>query len=303
MKILVVDDSKLSRTITMNALVNLGHEVISASSGEEAIEIFRHENVDLIILDVVMEGMSGFQCATELRSLNSKEWIPIIFLSSQIDDESISKGIDAGGDDYLSKPFSKITLSAKIKSMERIADMRHKLIKTTHELEILSVTDALTGLNNRLQFDKTLKIAIAQAQRHRHKTALMFIDIDHFKDVNDTFGHTIGDLLLKEVSKRLLSCMRVNDFIARIGGDEFAIILYEIENQQVAEDVATKILDVFSTTFKLDKHVLSITPSIGISIYPKDGDDPKILMKKADMAMYKSKESGRNQYYLFDRMK
>ncbi len=300
MKILVVDDSKLSRTITMNALVNLGHQVISASSGEEAINIFKQENIDLILLDVIMAGMSGFQCATELRSIKEKGWIPIIFLSSAIDDESIAKGIDAGGDDYLSKPFSKITLSAKIKSMERIAEMRHQLIKITEKLETLSVTDSLTGLYNRMQFDKALKNVIAQAERHHHSIALLFIDIDHFKDVNDTLGHQTGDLLLKHISNRLTSCLRENDFIARIGGDEFAIILREIESIQTAVDVAKKIISVFIPPFSIEHYTLNIKCSIGISCYPRDGDDSITIMKNADAAMYNAKQIGRNQYYVYE---
>ncbi len=299
MKILVVDDSKLSRTITMNALVNLGHQVISASSGEEAISLFKTENVDLILLDVIMDGLSGFECATALRAIKEKEWIPIIFLSSAIDDESIAKAIDAGGDDYLSKPFSKITLSAKIKSMERIAEMRHQLIKISEKLETLSVTDSLTGLCNRMQFDKTLKDVIAQANRHHHMAALMFIDIDHFKEVNDSLGHPTGDSLLKEISKRLSSCIRTNDFIARIGGDEFAIILREISSIQIAEDVAKKIINAFIPIFSIEHFNLNITSSIGVSCYPSDGDDSTELMKNADSAMYIAKQLGRNQYSVY----
>ena len=186
MKILVTDDSKLSRTILKDTLLSLGHEVIYAESGEEALQLFKKVHPDLIILDVLMKGMNGFQCATKLRAITKQEWIPIIFLNSKIDDESIAKGIDAGGDDYLSKPVSKITLSAKIKSMERIADMRHKLLQTTKELEILSTTDVLTGLYNRLQFDKKLNEIIEENKRYPRIISLFLIDLDHFKIVNDT---------------------------------------------------------------------------------------------------------------------
>ncbi len=127
MRILVADDSKTNLTLITSALNNLGHEVVAVSSGREAVEKFLDETPDLVILDVVMQEMNGFECAKQIRNLNTENWIPIIFLSGSVDDTSISQGINAGGDDYISKPFSAITLAAKIKAMQRIADMRKKL--------------------------------------------------------------------------------------------------------------------------------------------------------------------------------
>src|SRR5437763_150875 len=126
MRILVADDSKTNLAILINSLNNLGHEVVSANNGEEAIHLFKKQRPDLVILDVVMEGMDGFECAKRIRELDTDDWIPIIFLSGAVDDENISKGINAGGDDYLTKPFSEITLAAKIKATQRISDMRQK---------------------------------------------------------------------------------------------------------------------------------------------------------------------------------
>lgn len=299
MKILITDDSILSRTITRDALVKLGHTVVCAASGEEAIALFQTENPDLIILDVVMNGMNGFQCAAKIRALSRQEWIPIIFLSSVVDDESVARGIDAGGDDYLCKPFSEITLAAKIKSMERIAEMRHKLLDTTKKLEVLSTTDVLTNVYNRLQFDKTLKEVIAEDDRHQRVSALLFIDVDHFKHINDTLGHHNGDLLLKEASKRLSSCLRRNDFLARLGGDEFGLILRTIQDKSIVEGVAKKICSTFTTPFLIDNHQVNITLSIGVAYYPDNGKDPTTLMQNADIALYKAKRAGRNQYQFF----
>jgi diguanylate cyclase (GGDEF)-like protein len=301
MRILIAGDSKFSRATLRDALTKLGHKVLVAENGEEAIKLFQMQRPDLVILDVLMEIMDGFECATKLRAINESEWIPIIFLSSAIDDESIAKGIDAGGDDYLSKPFSEITLSAKIKSMQRIADMRHKLIEATEKLEALSSTDALTGLYNRFQFDRTLQEVIAQTTRDKQLAALLFIDVDHFKNVNDSLGHHIGDLLLQEVVKRLSNSLRINDFIARLGGDEFAVILRNIEGISTAEEVAKKIIGVFSSPFTIKESKLQITVSIGIACYPYAGEDPSTLMQNADIAMYMAKKAGRNQYQLLHR--
>lgn len=299
MKILVADDSKTNLAITTSSLEKLGHLVIPVTSGELAVQAFKNNPPDLVILDVVMDGMNGFETAKKLRTINIKNWIPIIFLSANVDDESIKQGIDAGGDDYLTKPFSEITLAAKIKAMQRISDMRQTLILTSHELEKLSATDPLTGLYNRFQFDRSFEERLALCDRHEHTLGLMFIDLDNFKLINDTFGHHVGDLLLKEVSHRLKSCLRKEDFIARIGGDEFSVIIHEIDAIDETGLVAQKILDALSIDFFLDGHNIRIGASIGIASYPDKGTSKENVMKHADIAMYQAKSLGRNTYQYF----
>jgi diguanylate cyclase (GGDEF)-like protein len=245
--------------------------------------------------------MNGFECATKLRALIQPEnWIPIIFLSAKVDDESIQQGIDAGGDDYITKPFSDITLAAKIKAMQRIADMRSKLVETTHKLSLLSATDALTGLYNRFQFDKTIVEKTYSAERYKYLIGLLFIDLDNFKLINDTFGHHIGDLLLKEVSQRLRSCLRTDDFLARIGGDEFSVIVNITESIESIGIVAQKILDALALDFTLDGHHIRISASIGIACYPFPGITKESVVKNADMAMYHAKFIGRNNYQYYN---
>ena len=296
-KILVADDSKTNLALITSSLKKLGHDVVPAQNGEEVIKIFKNEQPDLIILDVVMQGMNGFECAKKLRSIHNKdEWIPIIFLSTSIDDDSIAKGINAGGDDYLAKPFSEITLEAKIKAMQRISEMQKKLFHTAQELKVLSSTDTLTGVYNRFQFEKSIKEKLAAADRAKLTVALMFIDLDHFKNINDTLGHHIGDLLIKEVANRLKECLRINDFIARIGGDEFVLILSDRNAVEASENVAIKILKNLSASFILEKHVVRITASIGIACYPYEGTTHINLIQSADIAMYHAKELGRNNF-------
>lgn len=298
-KILVADDSKTNLAIITTSLLRLGHQVIAAKNGKEAIEQFLREPPDLIILDVVMEGMDGFECATKLREINSQDWIPIIFLSASVDDVSIAKGINAGGDDYITKPFSEITLEAKIKAMQRISEMRKKLFNTTLELKVLSSTDTLTGTYNRFQFEKSIKEKLAAADRHQMMIAVMFIDLDHFKAVNDTFGHHIGDLLIKEAAARLKKCLRIDDFIARIGGDEFVVIVTDKSSKEVAENVAKKILIALSKTFKLEKNTIRISASIGVACYPTTGTTHDNIVQNADIAMYHAKELGRNNFQFY----
>jgi len=299
MRILVADDSKTSLAAISAAIKKLGHEVVPAANGEQAIELFQSERPDLAILDVVMEPMNGFECASRLRKLNVDDWIPIIFLSASVDDESVAKGIDSGGDDYLTKPFSDITLAAKIKAMQRIADMRQKLFETSQKLFLLSSTDPLTGIYNRLQFERTIKEIMHAADRYNHSIALLFIDLDNFKGVNDTFGHHTGDLLLVEVAKRLKANLRSNDFIARLGGDEFAVILTDIEKPEQAGQVAQNIIASLALDYHLEERYIRNGASIGIACYPFAGTNRDNIILNADIAMYHAKSTGKNNYQYF----
>lgn len=299
MKILVADDSKTTLALITESLRKMGHTVISVSDGFVAIEAYKTKNPDLIILDVIMEGMDGFECAKRIRGINTEEWIPIIFLSGAVDDENIAKGIDAGGDDYLTKPFSEITLASKIKAMQRISDMRKKLCITTTKLKLLSSTDPLTGLNNRLQFETTIKEKTSEARENEKAIALLFIDLDNFKTINDTLGHHMGDLLLKEVAGRLKSCLRSKDFIARLGGDEFAIILDEIEDEKIVKEIAQKLIYIINHDYKLGNDQVNVGASIGIAYFPSKETSIEALVINADIAMYHAKEIGRNNYQFY----
>jgi diguanylate cyclase (GGDEF)-like protein len=299
MKILVADDSKTTRTLLISSLNKLGHEVIEAANGQEAIELFKQNKPDLIILDVIMEGIDGFECARIIRSLDENDWIPIIFLSGAVDDENIARGINAGGDDYLTKPYSEITLFAKIKAMQRIADMRASLCEMTEKFSLLSSTDALTGIYNRLQFDRAILEKIAYARRYHSTFALLFLDLDKFKAINDSLGHFMGDLLLVEVAKRLRSCVRLDDFLSRLGGDEFAIILNEVQDKKVISEIAEKIIHTIEQPYSIAGNNIQIGCSIGIACYPDGENDESNIIKHADIAMYHAKLSGRNNYQYF----
>ena len=296
MKILVADDSKATLAVITASLTDLGHTVFPAASGLEAIEIFKLQHPDLIILDVVMEGIDGFETAKRIRAIDVNEWIPIIFLSAIVDDNSIAKGIDAGGDDYLTKPYSDITLSAKIKAMERIAEMRNKILEMSHQLQKLSFTDPLTGLDNRLHFDRVIKERMSDAERHSYTIGILFLDLDKFKIVNDTFGHRVGDSLLIQVAKRLKSCLRLSDFSARIGGDEFAIITSKLNDPGEINLIADKIVRALSQKYSIEGHIVKIGVSIGVAYYPQSGLTFEEIISKADEAMYHAKQLGGNQF-------
>ena len=299
MKILIADDSRTSLAILAATLKEYGHEILAASSARDAIELFKKDRPDLVILDVVMSEMDGFECARQIRLIDSNDWIPIIFLSASIDDEHISKGIDAGGDDYLTKPFSDITLLAKIKAMQRIANMRSELYELTKKLKILAETDPLTHTYNRLQFERILKDKMIESDQSKKPFSLLFIDLDKFKLINDTLGHHMGDLLLKECVRRIKSCLRANDFLARIGGDEFAIIIDDAQDEKHIENISKSIIKALSEDFNLENIKATVGVSIGIAIYPSSSSDEDNLLHHADAAMYHAKRSGGNRYHYY----
>jgi diguanylate cyclase (GGDEF)-like protein/PAS domain S-box-containing protein len=168
----------------------------------------------------------------------------------------------------------------------------------TEQLKDMATHDALTGLPNRRLFNDRLHMALAQAQRNEQPLAVLMLDLDKFKEVNDTLGHNVGDQLLKAVGKRLVDCLRRNDSVARLGGDEFILLLPQITSMEDGAVVAQKILNVFAKPFVLDADVLNISTSIGVAVYPSDGEDADTLMRNADTAMYCAKRQGRNSYQL-----
>jgi diguanylate cyclase (GGDEF)-like protein len=168
------------------------------------------------------------------------------------------------------------------------------------EIKRIAYHDPLTGMPNRMLLIDRLTMAMSQADRNRNRVAFMMLDLDKFKEVNDTLGHHIGDLLLKSVAEKLTGILRQADTVARFGGDEFVLVLPEQKDAQAALQVARKIMDAFRDAVTLDGHSLTITASIGISLYPDHGADIDTILKNADSAMYRAKQAGRNRYQLYN---
>jgi diguanylate cyclase (GGDEF)-like protein len=182
-----------------------------------------------------------------------------------------------------------------IESVRDITD--HK--QAEEKIQQMAYHDSLTGLPNRKLFFDRLGIALAQAQRNQKKVGVAMLDLDKFKDVNDTLGHDVGDLLLKATAERLSAALRKGDTVARFGGDEFVLILPDLKGREDVIQVAQKIVDSFRKPFLIDTHQLIVTTSIGIAVYPYDGTDEAILLKNADKAMYQAKQTGRDRYQLY----
>jgi diguanylate cyclase (GGDEF)-like protein len=302
MKVLLVEDSLASSQVTQRYVESAGHSVITARDGNEGIQKFLEYKPDLVLLDVNMPNMDGYECARHIRK-NCQQgnlWIPIIFLSGEVTEDAIVKGIDAGGDDYLPKPITQRVLSAKLLAMARIADMRKELEEASAHLKRLSSIDGLTQLYNRRHFDEALKQEWSRAGRTQDPLSLILCDIDHFKAFNDNYGHLAGDDALVKTSQSIMDTLqRPSDLPARYGGEEFAVILPNtpaVGAMIVAEQLRTA-MDQLAIPHALSDSSNIVTMSIGVSTYyPNHSKATYIeLLDAADRGLYRAKKKGRNR--------
>lgn len=295
MKALVVDDQKSMRMITATIFEQMGHEVVQAENGEKAIDTCRREAIDLVLLDVEMPGINGFETALAIRE-QSSHWFPIIFLSAQTEPEFFIQGIRSGGDIYLFKPIVPEVLQAMINAMERISQSHRSLQNTKAKLESIAYQDALTGLVNRRGFDESLESEIENAQLNDKPLSLMLVDVDKFKPYNDNLGHPAGDACLKKVAKLLLGSMcRDSDIVARYGGEEFGIILPNTDFVG-AKKVGERICDAFhqeKVPHGYSEVADYVTVSGGLVCMNQGAESANLLLESADQKLYQAKEQGR----------
>ena len=286
MRALLIEDTLTSATLVSHQLRNIGIEPILARDGERGIELFKQERPDLVLLDVILPGMDGFEVARRIRQLEQAgEWTPIIFLTARTGDEDLEKGIAVGGDDYLIKPVSETVLAAKVRAMQRIAQMRYSLLVLTRKLD--EANQELTRLSS---LDELAGKPVS----------LLFCDVDFFKQFNDGYGHQVGDECLKAVARTLKDVLRrPADMVARYGGEEFAAVLPDTDIAgalQVAEALRAAV-EALGITHRFSRATKVVTISVGAAtaVPARQDGSPMPLLKMADEALYAAKENGRNR--------
>lgn len=292
MKILIAEDEPISRKLLEESLSGWGYEVIVTKNGTEAWNVLQQENSpNLVILDWMMPGMNGIEVTKKVRQRSSANYVYIILLTARSSPEDIVMGLDSGVDDYIVKPFNEEELKYRLKIGERIIKLEQRILS-------LARTDYLTGLLNRRAFIERLEAEINKGKRMRGSFGLVIIDIDHFKQINDTYGHQAGDIVLQSFARTIKNSCRGYDFIGRYGGEEFIIGLPDADMNQAALTAERIRLRVAEEDIWLPgKDVLiKITASFGITAMengvPSSVD---LLISAADDALYLAKSLGRNQ--------
>lgn len=291
--ILIVDDNPQNIQYLGNFLSQQGYALGIAQDGAQALEFVRNKKPSLILLDVIMPMMNGYEVCQMLKKEDYLKSVPVIFLTAKSSTGDIVAGFEAGGVDYITKPFVPEELLARVQT-------HLEIVKLRNEVEYLANHDALTGLPSlRLATDR-LKIALANAKRNESKVALLFLDLDGFKAVNDSYGHEAGDIVLQTIAKRIQGITREGDTCCRVGGDEFMIILCgAVENSSV-EDICKRLIHEVNTLVDYQGHELFVGVSIGIAVYPDHTEDAEALKRKADDIMYEVKASGKNNFLFVD---
>lgn len=294
-RILVVDDHPRSSSRVMGALAKV-HEAYIEADPQTALMHLAEQPFDLVIVALNLQNSDGLRLCSQVRSLDRTRHLPILVMADAGDEARLLRGLDMGINDYLMRPVERHELLARVKTQikrKRFSDHLRNQIRESVEL---SVTDPLTGLHNRRYMERHLKTLIADAERHGRSLSVLIADIDHFKRVNDTCGHDAGDLVLKEFSERFRRYTRGVDLACRLGGEEFLIIMPDID-KALAWQVGERVRECVAVhPFKVgpDQHIW-VTASVGLATWEGQGDTSEALFKRADNALYVAKRQGRNQ--------
>jgi len=338
-RLLIVDDISDNRTVLTRRFQRRGFDVVEAECGLTAIELIDKESFDLVLLDVMMPGMDGIETLKRIRSQNSASALPVIMVTAKSESTNIVDALELGANDYVTKPVDFAVALARVntqisrkRAVERVALANEELRKVNEDLErrveertsrlidanqrlkveiadreesqarsqYLAYHDSLTGLGNRLLFKEQLEEALKDVSVASHPLAVLFLDLDGFKAVNDTLGHSIGDLLLKSVAAKLRDILPRTDRIARLGGDEFAILQISAAQPGSSIALAEKIIEVVGQPNSIDGHDVTVGASVGIAVARPGDINTENFLKSADLAMYSAKSDGRGTYRMFD---
>lgn len=299
--ILIVDDQAANVRMLEQTLREAGYRSVTSTMDPHAVcALHRYNHYDLILLDLQMPGMDGFEVMECLQEIASGSYVPILAVSAHPGYKL--QALTSGAKDFISKPFDLREVRTRIHNMLEVRLLYKEIEQYSLTQESLALHDALTGLPNRRLLSDRLSLSIAHARRNKNAMAVMYLDLDGFKQINDTLGHAAGDTLLRSVATRLVAAVRQEDTVARLGGDEFVITLWELSHPDSVESLVSKVIHTVSQPYTIDDRTVCMTASVGIGIYPTHGEDAETLMKGADQALYEAKRTGKNDYRIATRI-
>ncbi len=296
MKILAAEDNPVFQSMLKSMLTKWDYEAVVARDGTEAWEILQADYAPrLAILDWMMPGLDGVEVCRRVRAARREPYIYILLLTARTESGDLVEGMDAGADDYLTKPFNAHELRARLRAGRRILDLQEELLLAREALREQATHDSLTGLLNRACILDTLNLELARAGRESQPLAVLLVDLDRFKQVNDTRGHLAGDAVLRETARRMKGAIRRYDALGRYGGEEFLIVLPGCSLADATTQAERIREAVCSEIFHAAGDALSVTCSIGVAArYIPAPSDAANLVREADLALYRAKDNGRN---------
>jgi two-component system, cell cycle response regulator len=300
MRILIAEDDSVSRRLLQAKLVKWGYSIAVACDGNEAWKALEAEDAPRIaILDWMMPGMDGVEVCRRVRGKANDVYTYIVLLTALQRDEDLIMGMEAGADDYITKPFKANELKVRLRAGRRIIELQNELIEAREALRERATHDPLTGLWNHEEILNILQSQVNRADREGGEVSAIMVDLDHFKKVNDTYGHMAGDTVLRLAAKRMLSMLRTYDSVGRYGGEEFLIVLPNCDSDQASAFAERLRSYISNEIMDISEGMISITVSLGVATKARKRQcNGKFLLKSADRALYQAKENGRNRVEL-----
>ena len=294
MRVLAAEDNPVFQTMLKTMLTRWGYHAVMARNGTEAYRILESQDAPrLAVLDWMMPGMDGVEICRRVRSSNREPYVYILLLTARTEAQDLIEGMEAGADDYLTKPFNAQELRVRLRAGHRILNLQEELMRAREALRQQATHDGLTGLLNRTTILETLDDELARSQRSGQPVAVLMVDIDRFKQINDTRGHLVGDAVLREAAQRLKTTARRYDSVGRYGGEEFLVALPGCDVASAVAQAERMRAAIGSTPFTATGQPIPITVSLGISCTPPTA--PESLIRDADNALYEAKARGRNR--------